>query len=296
MATCGTGIQSKLDPRNVWFGRNETYCVETVADVAGSLDAKYFTLEDAQGNGFYIWFDVDGGSVDPAPAGRTGIEVDISTGDSANAVAAAMEAALDASTDFYSAVNKNQVVIAVKEFGEVANAAADVDTGFTIEQIAIGSLESLGKTSGPISFSKTISTVDVTADQTGEILQDQLISGFEVSMSASFLELTNTRLIDIVGRGEGGLCDGAGTDVWGYGSDKIGASRLNLGGSLLLLSDKGEEPVVIWKTVPDLTSLNYSGVEQQVGEIEFAAYIDESKKDEVNIMAVGDYLQDKLWK
>jgi len=295
MATCGTGIQSKLDPRNVWFGRNESYCVETVADSAGSLGGTYFTFEDVQGDSFYAWFDVDGGSVDPAPGG-TGIEVDITSGASANAVAAALDAAFDGNTQFYAESNKNQVTLVVKELGEVANGIADgaAPTGFTFTTLLSGSLEELGKTSAPIVFSQETTSLEITADQTGEILQDELITGYSVTVSSSFQELTFQRLIDIIGGGEGGTA--GSPEGWGYGSEKVGTSRFSLAGSLLLLSDKGEEPLTVWKTVADLSSLNFSGVEQQVSELEFRAYIDESKVDAVNICFNGDYTQDALWK
>lgn len=296
MSACGTGVEAKLDPRNVFFGRNETCCVDTVADVAGSLDAVYFDLEDVLGNAYYAWFDVDGGSIDPAPGG-TGIQVVISTGDSANAVATALENALDASTVFYSDVRKNQVLIVTKSFGEVSNPCADgaAPTGFSFAQVIAGTYEDLGKTSGPVSFSKGISVNEIKADQTGENLQDELITGFEISIACSFMELTKSRLTDVVGKGEGSVFTGGTSDVFGYGSNKVGSSRLDLGGSLILLSDAGEDPVVIWKCVPDLQSLNYSGVEQQVGECEFKAYVDETKVSSVNIMMFGDHLQDELW-
>ena len=48
------------------------------------------------GQEFYVWFKVDGAGTDPAPAGRTGIQVDIGTGASVDAVATAVATALDA--------------------------------------------------------------------------------------------------------------------------------------------------------------------------------------------------------
>ena len=292
MSTCGTGIQAKLDPRNVWFGRNETYCVDTVADVADSLHETYFTFEDAQGNAFYAWFDT-GGGVDPAPGG-TAFPVTINTGDSAAAVASALSAAFSASTDFYSEVKNNQVLIVVKELGSVANAIADgaAATGFTFNTLLSGSLEELGKTSAPITFTPDVTTLEIKSDQNGETLEDELITGFNVVISSSFQELTDARLLDIVGNGEGGTLLGG----WGYGTAKVGSSRFSNSGTLLLLSDKGEQPLALWKTVADLNGLNFSGLEQQVGELEFRAYVDNTKQDAINMSYYGDYLQDGLWK
>jgi hypothetical protein len=49
--------------------------VHFVADSGGSLNSTYFLLNDAQGNGYYVWFNINSAGVDPAIAGRTGIQV-----------------------------------------------------------------------------------------------------------------------------------------------------------------------------------------------------------------------------
>lgn len=63
--------------------------VATVADVADSLNGKYFLLNSGQNqNLYYVWYKTSGAAVsDPAISGRTGIRVDVNTGDSANTVA-----------------------------------------------------------------------------------------------------------------------------------------------------------------------------------------------------------------
>lgn len=71
--------------------------ITTVADVAGSLNSTYFLLgvpNDSSTQTKYIWFNVDGGGVDPMVPGAIGIEVDITSGDTADAVATATEAAI----------------------------------------------------------------------------------------------------------------------------------------------------------------------------------------------------------
>lgn len=67
------------------------------ADVAGSLNNKYFFI-NAGNNGiaYYVWFNVSSGGTDPMVAGKTGIEVDISTGDAAAVVGAAVASAIAA--------------------------------------------------------------------------------------------------------------------------------------------------------------------------------------------------------
>jgi hypothetical protein len=116
----------------------ETTQVETVTTIASdSLGGTYFLI-DSPTTAYYVWFDIADGSSDPAPAGRTGIEVDLTEGDSAATVAAALAAALNANANFGAQVSGN-VVIVVSVTGGPAPDASDVDTGFTINVLAQGS-------------------------------------------------------------------------------------------------------------------------------------------------------------
>src|SRR5262249_48557179 len=60
-------------------------------------DYTYFTFDTPGGN-YYVWLNVGGNGVDPAPGGRTKIEVDPGWGLSANAVATAVASAINAQT------------------------------------------------------------------------------------------------------------------------------------------------------------------------------------------------------
>jgi hypothetical protein len=52
--------------------------VTAVADVAGSLNNKYFYMASANNaTQYYVWFNVASGGTDPALANKTGVEVDI---------------------------------------------------------------------------------------------------------------------------------------------------------------------------------------------------------------------------
>jgi hypothetical protein len=107
--------------------------VTAVADSGGSLSAKYFTLNSANdATSYYVWIDVDAGSVDPAPAGGlTGIEVDISSGDSADDVATAIASAVGGNADFGASASGADVTITNAATGPATD-AADVDAGFTV--------------------------------------------------------------------------------------------------------------------------------------------------------------------
>lgn len=94
----------------------ESGTVTTVADVASSLNSKYFLLNGADGVNYYIWINVAGAGVDPMVASRTGVPVAIAANASANTVAAAVEAAMSAlasvgtSSVLANAVSFNQSV------------------------------------------------------------------------------------------------------------------------------------------------------------------------------------------
>ena len=85
---------------------------EVTTGAASNLSGgEYFSISSSTTD-YYVWYDIDGASSDPAISGRTGIEVDISAGDTAEAVAAATQAAIDAQADFDASVSGAAVTIA----------------------------------------------------------------------------------------------------------------------------------------------------------------------------------------
>jgi hypothetical protein len=112
--------------------------ITTVADVGGSLNSKWFSISAIDATtkvqkNFYVWFN-DGSGTDPAPAGKTGIEVSYSSGASANTLAGLLATALAAlSGDFASAVATGAAVAITNAKPGSVPAAADgtAPTGFT---------------------------------------------------------------------------------------------------------------------------------------------------------------------
>lgn len=131
--TSGPAVAIDLGDLGITVGipAAEVTDVTTVADVAGSLSSTFFTL-DTITTKYYVWYDVDNGNADPAPAGRTSIEVDISANDTANTVASNTQAAVNAVTDFSATVLTNVVTITHAALGTVENARdGSPATGFT---------------------------------------------------------------------------------------------------------------------------------------------------------------------
>lgn len=111
-------------------GQQEIVEIQTVADVADSLNSKYFLIDSVE-ESFYVYFETTT-ATDPAIPDRTGIKVLISTGDSADTVAQKLANKLSTYlTDFIVSVNTNTVEVINVEVGETPD-AQDVDTGFTL--------------------------------------------------------------------------------------------------------------------------------------------------------------------
>lgn len=81
-----------------------------VADVAGSLNNKYFQLSDGGVLSHHVWFNVNGAGVDPAP-GTVAVPVAIATNASSADVATAVALALDGLAEFIATASDNVVTV-----------------------------------------------------------------------------------------------------------------------------------------------------------------------------------------
>lgn len=115
--------------------------IDCVADVAGSLNDTYFTLGSINGTPadveYYVWFNVNGAGTDPSLAGRTGIEVELDTNDSAADVATTLAAALDGDSLFTASEVGSLVTYTCANNGE-AELPVDYGTGVTFSLIKGG--------------------------------------------------------------------------------------------------------------------------------------------------------------
>jgi hypothetical protein len=80
---------------------------------------------------YRVWYDIDAAGVAPADGGRTLVEVNIATGNTAAQVANATQAALDALTGVTATVDSATVTVVLEDQG-TATAPADGNTNFTI--------------------------------------------------------------------------------------------------------------------------------------------------------------------
>ena len=85
-------------------------CTDDSGNSNANYNSKYFLIYNGSTK-YYVWFDVNSGGTDPEVSGGTGIEVDIGTTDDDEAVAAALQAAIDAEDDFTATVSTATVTI-----------------------------------------------------------------------------------------------------------------------------------------------------------------------------------------
>lgn len=110
----------------------EVATVTCVADVAGSLNNDYFFINTANDAvQYYVWMNVNAAGVDPAIAGRTGVEVALATNDTASTVATAVASALNALAGFSSSAVGAVATVTNAATGSTTDASAQT-SGFTI--------------------------------------------------------------------------------------------------------------------------------------------------------------------
>lgn len=104
--------------------------IVAVGDTAGSLNNKYFLASSKTAN-YYFWFD-DGGGVDPAIAGRTGIHVTYSDNDTATTIGGLIRAA--AAGKGWTVTGATTTAILTNSVGGATTIASDgaAPTGFAI--------------------------------------------------------------------------------------------------------------------------------------------------------------------
>ena len=109
----------------------------TNEDAGGGIGAEYWLMSTPV-NDYYVWYDVDDDSEDPAVSNRVGIEVDVDNHDSATAVATATAAALTAVTGITATSSTNTVTVTNDGIGKVTDPSVGT-TPFTIDIEAAGS-------------------------------------------------------------------------------------------------------------------------------------------------------------
>lgn len=93
---------------------------------------------------YYVWYNKAAGGGDPAPAGKTGIEVTIGGSDTAAQVATATASAIDGVSDFSASADSAVVTVTNADEGEATD-ASDVNSGVTISITSQGAAKPLAE-------------------------------------------------------------------------------------------------------------------------------------------------------
>lgn len=175
---------------------------------------------------------------------------------------------------------------------------------------------SLGYTDAPVEFAAEVIKKEVTADQKGEEVLVEIIQGNNLTISTTLKEFDRAK-IDKFYKDSGlatEFTDGAcsidpetnttealctdnsgtwtpGTPVLGFGSATTGLNLATMAKQLKLVpidTDEADNIVVFWKASPTPGSLNYSGVDETMLEIEWRAVEDTTKPAAISKAFIGN--------
>jgi hypothetical protein len=123
-----------LDPSN---RRSQIHGQEQVTQIvctaASTLTSGHYWVFNGPNNqtNYYVWYNIASAGGNPAPSGRTGIEVDLTGSETDAQVATATAAAIGSATSFTTSVSTNTITMTAPTAG-ITNASIDSNTGFTI--------------------------------------------------------------------------------------------------------------------------------------------------------------------
>jgi len=299
MALCMTNTSEiKLEAVRAFWGTKHCREFSFNSDVEQSLFGTAFEInfikDDLTESKNYIYFNTD--------PGLSGYDyaygVTIVEDETAESIAAKVANLINTSTAILATAEDNgdgTIHVLNKFLGVVSN-EEDIDASVQYEIEVQGIGGELGRTAqGGSTVSLETQTVEIKADQTGEIILDDIAVGNSVSVEMGLIEVSKERLETIIGGVAGDkFSPEVGTDLVGFGESKLYQSLANLGGTLILhpirlpMSNKSFD-VVIHKCAPIPNDINYSGSDQQVLNVTFKAYLDKSVNEKVNLIAWGDW-------
>lgn len=294
----------KIEPMTVTIGEDimQVSYITCVADVAASLNNKYFVFYVAAGTKHYGWYNVASGGTDPAVSGGTAHEIDIASGATAAAVASATQAVLDAVAGFDATVSDTVVTLTATAAGyqkSIHDGAAP--TAFAFEVFKYGdSATDAGFTDGDLEVKMDYNDVDVTSHQTGSEVLSHINTGNNVSLTINLKETTVAQLrYAFLGRGDSVIPKGTGvssTEVFGLGLNRQFKQTADRARKIVLhpkvlASTNHSRDLTIWKAFPSLETLNFSGENIFMIPMEVKVYNDFAKDQRISKICYGDSTQ-----
>lgn len=290
---CGAASNVVISPVNVFWRIEANHQLTAIADVGGNLGGKYLELMSDS----YVWFDT-GSDVDPAPAGKTGIEVTISNDDTANAIASLMQAAIDLDALYNATVSGAVVDVKAVAVGAQTD-SVDVDSGMSVSICRKGKSFDLGLLQDDVETSFAPSLFTIKSHQTGVTPLGSLMQGFEtIEATTIMLETTRSNMKQIYSI-YGGVVQGSISEVFGAGTGSIGKNMLIEAARLEMVPVNNLGVELSYATnfmlaVPVPDTLTFSGENPRTLSITWSGYPDLEKNDKINAVLFGDPAQDGL--
>ena len=294
----------QIGVRNVKFGTNkyQKSCIMTVADVAASLNNKYFVMHqpDTTKTKHVFWFNVASGGTAPTGLGTVTLhEVAIASGATAAAVATALNTVIDSlawAASIISTDDATHIEVTMGAYGETWWASDTKNTGsktgFTFVNVQKGRVRvDLGVTNGDTVLTKEIDQLVVTAPQTGAYPLSTINRGMTGQCT---FELKTTskesvaRLIEMDGQ-----CyttdDADQKLICGYGSENLFKSSDVVADVLSLEDPNGltDNDIHLMKSKLTLGDLTFSAESEWVLPVAAEGYLDPTVDSASNFIMKG---------
>lgn len=295
----------KVEPVYMQWSKPQLTKIKTVPDVALSLDGKYFTIYDALNVGFYVWFN-SGATPDPAIAGKTGIEVVLTSDLTADEIATEIVIAINLTTSFVAQKIpglSGNLYIMTKGYGLATVAAANT-SGFTVSTPRLGQEMHLGYIDGDVEPGFTEDLLDVTAHQTGtQILQairtGRNLDNITVSLKESDVEKIKTFIAVSGGTFTPPGVGSTAVTAWGTEDAKMFQPILDDCCRLIfhpvrMAENDLTEDMCFMAAYPLLSGIVFSGENTKMINLEFKILPDGILSEEVRVLLFGDHQQNLL--
>lgn len=291
--SCNRALNIKNVPMNATWEIEEAFCVSvkdlTVDDLAG----KYFLFYNDAGTKYKAWF-YDGVATEPTVASTTAIAIDISAATSAANIATALKTDIDATAaaKYTGTISNSTTVKFVYDDTSKVSAPENGNAGALIEltRVQIGGSIDLGLLDGDVTLDPTVDSTDITAHQTGTSIIGQTVTNVGAKISLTLKEYSPSKYRDLFEALGGKVST---TSVTGFGSSLVGTNKILTAKRLVLHPVKNAaadltEDYTVWKAVPELGSITFSGEKPNTLPLDFTAYIDDDKDSKINVFAFGD--------
>jgi len=298
MATTAQQSNQVLEAMVWYYGKRHCRSMTFVDDVALSLEDEYFDLnvidENYSESQYYVWLD-GGTGTDPAIAGKTGLALVYTSGDTKETLAG-LYVTLLASIDVLPVdLGVGAVQVENKFLGLVTTEVFTNAPSLTGAILIAGLGGELGAVaSGGATFASEQSVETITRDDEGEIPQDLISKGASYTIEMTLAEMTTANWKRLVGQSYGDEHTEGSDDFVGYGTDKLYKSAFDFAGQLVghpkrLANSVRTDDVCMWLTPANMSDITYTGQEAQGASFSFTGLPDRNKPAKINIFARGDH-------